>query len=153
MVDRTETVEITEAMTPKDLLAACREVNRLVGPKAETSISVVQMYGDAGNVLLFIRNTPMAGISETIRADTWPEAFSRAREWATTHRAVHRNSIVRKMALAIIGITDEHGRCTEARLRGADFSREDIIEFHESACERATEMAGNAPFVVLMGDV
>lgn len=140
---------ITEAMTAVELLAECQSIAAEIGPKAELYASV-----NTG------RNRKIASIGiypsgigtyrhEWIYGATWHEVLAGAREWATNHKQVNRNSIVRRMALAVIEITDEHGRCDAARLKAKDFGADEIKEFHEAACQRASEMCANAPFVVV----
>lgn len=145
--------EITEAMTPEDLMACCQSIKAAVGPKAETWLSVSSSH-DGKFVTLQIWPRGMAcGPHEHFTGTSWSDVFAAANVWAVTHQTVRRNNIVRKMAIAIISITDEHGVCAEARLRAADFSHEEITEFHEAACARASEMCGSAPFSVLMETV
>jgi len=83
-----------------------------------------------------------------IYVQTWPEAIAAADQWITNYKTTHRNDIVRRMALAIIELTDEHTRCDDAMLRRKKFSAGEIAEFHLAACARAGEMCGNAPFRV-----
>jgi hypothetical protein len=141
--------EIAEAMTVAQLEAACQDIKSMIGPKADVYIGVSDHSIGRGHVS--VHPDGICGKGEKyFHASTWTEAFTAARAWASTHKPVRRNNIIRKMALAIISITDEFGECAEARLRAADFSREDITEFHEAACARAGEMAMGSPFSVLM---
>ena len=146
----TTTLPIAEAMSASDIASACKEISAAIGGRAETWISVGAEYS-GGNIVVFIHPYgKTSGKTETVREKTFPQAFSAAMDWAKSHKQVRRNAIVRSMALAIIELTDEHGKCEEARLRAKDFSRDEITEFHEAACQRAGEMCSNKPFAVLM---
>ena len=57
--------------------------------------------------------------------------------------------IIRKMAEAIIRITYDCGECTDAALRGAQFSQEEIGEYGSKACILASEMASKGPFEIV----
>lgn len=83
-----------------------------------------------------------------LKAATWPEAITAARAWIANHATVHRDSRIRAMALAIIDLTDQHGRCDRAMLRRREFSDAEIETLRDAACQRAGELAGNAPFSV-----
>lgn len=140
--------EVTDWMTAEDVHAELKKLCVTVGSGASASMflyTVVDRYRckisiHPGN------HQPDADFTGT----SWPEAFAAAYAWVGTHKQVRRNNIIRKMALSIIEITDEHGSCAEARLKAAAFTREEITEFHQPACARASEMCASAPFSVLM---
>lgn len=145
--------QVAEAMSVSDLLAECRALASQMGPKAEVRVGVMARYG-GNDAMVHIYPDGMArSLGETAEGKSWPEAFAAAQVWISTHKQVRRNNIIRKMALAVISITDEFGECPEARLRAADFSRDEISEFHQVACARASEMCASAPFSVLMETV
>jgi hypothetical protein len=79
---------------------------------------------------------------------TFPEMIANAETAILNWRATRHDAVIRKMALAIIDTVDEHTHCTVTLLRGKGFSENDIAEYSVRACGRASEMAGNAPFVV-----
>ena len=57
---------------------------------------------------------------------------------------------IRRMALAVISLTAEHGTCTEAALiRQGFFTTDQVADLHELACEWAGEMCHGVPFVVV----
>lgn len=79
---------------------------------------------------------------------TWREMVANCEAAISTSRVACVNATIRKMALAIIELTDEHGKCTNRLLRNRQFTDADIAEFGDAACQRAAEMAGNAPFSI-----
>lgn len=79
---------------------------------------------------------------------TWSEMVANCEAAIATSRTAHVNATIRKMALAIIELTDEHGKCTNRLLRNRQFTDADIAEFGDAACQRAAEMAGNSPFSI-----
>jgi hypothetical protein len=82
------------------------------------------------------------------KGGTWAEAIGAAEQGIRNWQATRHDAVIRKMALAVIELTDEHTHCTVTLLRGKGFSERDITEYSARACERASEMCGNAPFVV-----
>lgn len=141
---------INDAMTSGELMAACEALSTLAGNDINTIFAIVGTSGySSGETACLIINHNHYKETEHLKANSWTEVFAAAHEWASTHKAVRRNAIVRRMALAVIEISDEHGACTETLLRGKDFAAAEIVEFHEAACVRAGEMAGNAPFSVV----
>jgi len=52
------------------------------------------------------------------------------------------------MALAIIDLTDQHGRCDRAMLTRREFSGAEVDDLKDAACQRASEMSANSPFSV-----
>ncbi len=79
---------------------------------------------------------------------TWREMVANCEAAIAPSRVAHVNATIRKMALAVIELTDEHGKCTNRLLRNRQFTDADIAEFGDAACQRAAEMAGNAPFSI-----
>lgn len=88
------------------------------------------------------------GTDESFYASTWPEAFAAARAWIANHATVHRDNRIRAMALAIIDLTDQHGRCDRAMLTRREFSGAEVDDLKDAACQRASEMSANSPFSV-----
>lgn len=61
----------------------------------------------------------------------------------------HARRMTADMALEIIRITDAHGTCTDAALRGDKFSVGDVARWGAAACAKANEMAGRGPFEIV----
>lgn len=140
---------ISDAMTSVELDAACRAIQSQLGATASVhAIAGGGGYSSGETACLIIYHQNYKE-TEHFKAHSWPEVFAAAQSWVATHQAVRRNAIVRRMALAVIELTDEHGACTETLLRGKDFTAAEVVEFHEAACVRAGEMTGNAPFSVI----
>ncbi len=78
---------------------------------------------------------PLEAIAEA--AQKWEEMSVRVRKDQT-----------KKLALAIIRITHEHGCCTDAALR-AEFGPKEIEKYGTAALTLANEMAENGPFEIV----
>jgi transcription initiation factor TFIIIB Brf1 subunit/transcription initiation factor TFIIB len=143
---------IAEAMTSAELTAACEALSAHAGNDITTicAIASTGRYSNGETACLIITYNHYKE-NKHLKGRSWTEVFAAAYAWAQTRKAVRRNSLIRTMALAIIELTDEHGGCAERRLTAKGFSGEEIAEFHEAACARASEMCANAPFAVLMG--
>lgn len=143
----------TDAMTANDVLTSIRDLAKRVGTKT-AMVSVViseSTFSDAAPIYLSIRPDGYASGSRphTVNGNSWSEAFEAARRWIEQSKTVRRDTTIRKMALAIIELTDEHTECTAAMLKRREFSDEQIVEFHVAACVRAGEMCSGAPFRVV----
>ena len=140
---------LSDAMTAADLRACERVIAALIGGGAETHISV--SCGQHGPAYATVQPHPWP--NETGRWSgffpTWPEAIRAACAYAATHAPVQRNANIRRMALAVISLTDERGTCTEAALIRQGFTAGQVADLHEAACERAGLMCHGVPFVVV----
>jgi hypothetical protein len=148
------TTTMTEAMTAADLFAECNRLRAAFGPKAEVHLMVQDGRYGAGDTSVYLSVRPTGEYNRdspylTYRGRAWADAFSTAHKDASSYFTVLRNATIRKLALAIIEITDEHGHCTEVLLLSKGFPSTDIADFHVDACVRASEMCANAPFRVV----
>ena len=145
---------ITDAMTAADLAAHCVRLQRALGPKSWVSFSVSHdnLGGKAPTMLLYPAGICNIAGSAHLNSPNFPALFAAAEAWIKDRSVVDREKSIRKLALAIIGITDEHGTCTSRLLRGQGFAADEIAALHEAACERAGEMCLGAPFRVVMED-
>lgn len=152
MSDVLELPALAEAMTGRDLRAHVKAIRDVIGMEAYVSANVsVRDHWVEPCILSVYPNGICGGVEPTyFRAPTWPEAITAAMAFATSYAPRQRETTIRKMALVIIDIADEHVTVTAALLRGRGFSADDIAAHHEAACARASEMCGNAPFVVVM---
>lgn len=92
-----------------------------------------------------------------VDSDTFEELLQQIQiEWPRLAETWSRE-IIKRMALEIIRITDERGKCIEADLRMTytnsknGFSELDIAAYSAIACAMADEMAGKGPFTIEKG--
>jgi hypothetical protein len=139
---------LAAAMSPADLCAACAEVREMLG-------SAAQVYADVSAGAYSERQATVAVYPDGICSGTtakrfhgtdWGALFEQARQWAVSYRVIAHDRALRRMALAIIDLTDQHGYCAADALRRAGHAV--TPEMVEAACQRASEMAGNGPFKV-----
>jgi len=129
-------------MTPREIRDACNEMAKGIGERANIHVGFntfdEPLYANI-----------MAG-GETrlrVKAEDWEELFRKLREEWKACDDEFRASMIKKMALEIIRITDEQGECTDAALRGGwTFTDADVERFGSDACAKADEMAGRGPF-------
>ena len=143
---------LADAMTAADVSACEKVIAALIGGDAEVTFNVCTSFVYSG-MSAYAGVRPHRYPNEAGRwfgfFPTWPEAIRAAHAYAATYAPVQRNATIRRMALAVISLTDEHGTCTEAALIRQKFTAAEVADLHELACERAGEMAGNQPFVVV----
>jgi hypothetical protein len=143
----TTTTAYPSSMSVAGIASEVERLTKLGGPKMEVFFSIGH---DRLVASLMIYETGMLGDRpHYIKHDNFPALFAEAEVWIRGRAGVRRNATIRTLALAIIELTDEHGRCTAKLLRGKRFSAEDISEFKDAACARASEMAGMAPYSVV----
>lgn len=147
--DATTLPPLTEAMTAKDLLVHIDALAKEAGRGRRVTACFLSGYPDRAAADLTIeapgdnwRDRPH------FKGETWPEAFALARAWIATHATVHRDNRIRAMALAVIDLTDQFGRCDRAMLVRREFSGTEIDALKDAACQRASEMSANSPFSV-----
>jgi len=144
---------LTDAMTAADLAAHITALAQEAGADWRASTVFLSERGDYRdpNPASLKLEVPGRNWRDNPRFDapTWPEAFALARAWIATHATVNRDNRIRAMALAIIDLTDQFGRCDRAMLTRRDFSGAEIDDLKDSACVRASEMSANSPFEVL----
>lgn len=145
--DTTTLPPLTEAMTAKDLWAHEKALRAALDARADVYVSVVA-EGKASVAIYPSGICSSDRDAKHFRAPNWPEAFGAAHAWIATHATVHRDNRIRAMALAIIDVTDQHGRCDRAMLLRRDFSGAEVDALKDAACQRASEMSANSPFSV-----
>lgn len=140
---------VTAAMTATELMQRETEIAELVGGGCDVYISTSRDAVMPALVAIYPRGLCGHGDDQHIRAVDWPTAIAAARAWVTSQAVVNRNATIRRMALAIISLTDEYGACHRDALIRQKFSAGNVNEFQAAACERANEMCNGRPFVVL----
>lgn len=139
----------SDRMSVAEMFAECVRLRDLCGKKAYVSLSA---SADDYRVSKFTVSVYEFGICEKphefFRGDDFAGPLAEAEAWINNRATVRATETLRKMALAIIEITDEHGSCSRRLLGIKGFSEADIDAVSGAACTRASEMAGNAPFSV-----
>jgi len=142
---------LADAMTAADLYAWEQAIAATISPQARVSI----MANNSDGKCAYACVAPYGICNDSNRwyawFETWPEAIRAAYAHAATiaHMVRRRNAKTRRMALAIISLTDEHGTCTEAELIQQGFTADQVEELHEAACERAEVRGFGRQFVVV----
>jgi hypothetical protein len=143
----------TDAMTAAELHMHHEAFLKSLGVNSYVTISIGGWEWDAGGPTASVGIWPEGMGSGTthhyIKGKSWTDVIPEAYRWIETNAVVRRDATIRKLALAIIELTDEHGTCTAAMLERRNFSAGQIEEFHELACRRANEMCHGSPFKVV----
>lgn len=137
-------------MTPVEIKAALAAIAAEAGPKAWIDTCINPERNDAR---LVSASMYPAGIVERhvvigYGAD-FAEAIADLQEKWAEHRTKADGALVRKMALAIIEVTGDHGECSDAALRGAGFYQSQIDRIGSLACAEATRLAAGGPFSIV----
>jgi hypothetical protein len=139
-------------MSPLEIQSHLKALAAHVGPKADVSVFMGLRWDHATLTILpsgdFIKDKARFSIEGT----DWEELFRDAYAKWDEVSGVYDAKIVRDMALAIIRLTAELGKCSDGALR-MEFAAEDIAKFGDRAAASANEMAANGPFsIVKTGD-
>ena len=134
-------------MSPKEIRDALSLLRRRVGPQASAHVTINSEPRD-GLICAVIYPTGVCGAARlSIYADDWAEAITKLNEAWNEYRDAHQDDLLKRMALAIIRLTEERGECTDQMLR-ADFSAGDVTACLDRATALADKMAANGPFSV-----
>jgi hypothetical protein len=140
-------------MTPREACIASRELEAKIGLKGRVSIYLHGKCGELPLAASLYDNWPMGDPIVTTDGHDFEEVITGLRVGWANYQDQHNASTVRKMALKIITITAEHGRCTQAALRMThEFSEDQIAKYGEAACEEADKLAANGPFKIVKID-
>lgn len=142
-----------ECFTAEQLIAEARRLTKLGGPT--TFVSFGASFGPHSNdkkgagLAVYPDDLLNSRTAKTFYG-TFPEMIAAAEEFIAGYAPAREAETVRRMALAIIDITDRLGGCSDTNLKADNFSLTEIGNLHVRACEAASRMSGNAPFVVTM---
>ena len=137
---------LVEAMTAADLAAHRAAMMKMLGTGANVTVKADDWKG---NVLVGLTEDFPSGETHYVHAAAWPEGIVEARAWIASRAVIRRDTLIRRMALAIIDLTDQYHLCDESALRRVGFTSAKIAEVGDLACWRAGEMAGNRPFAIV----
>ncbi|WP_424140271.1 hypothetical protein [Roseomonas chloroacetimidivorans] len=143
-----ELPKVQDAMSAHAIWGHLGELRSLIGIQCDATASVsANSYSSSepAHISIYPLGVCGHGDDQFFKAETWPEAFKAAYEWASTRKPIERERAIRRMALDIIDITDAEGSCSAYALRRRGSYVEELVE---AACQRAGEMSGNAPFSV-----
>lgn len=147
-----ETIKAVAAMTALEIRERVRAIAATLGPKAHVSADVTASrhgWSEAVTVAAYPDDIGASSTAKHFNADTFEAALAAAEAWAATYAPIRREAAIRKLALDLIDLTDQHGNCTVAMLRGRGHGQDDIDTYRDAACARAGEMSGNAPFAIM----
>jgi hypothetical protein len=133
-------------MSPAEIIAALKALKARVGDKAD-----VYLNGAVHGVSIAIYPRGIShSDSVSARADGdegMAELFAKANALWDEHAERYVVQTIRKMALALIEITADQGRCSDAALR-MKFPGEDIARFGADAVLDANVIADRGPFSI-----
>lgn len=141
-------------MTPTEFRNAMFTLQRTIGPKAQVFLSMsADEYADRKAQPLHISIYPFGLGSNNERMETgyfatFDELHADMLSTWSRYEIIHRQRLIKRMALAIIRIQDDQGECNTAALRIAGFEANEITTHGEAACAEANAIAGKGPFLI-----
>lgn len=137
-------------MTPKEAQTFCNALQKEIGGNHYVVIHInASLYGGDlpplnGSIKAYHATKPVVDCN----ADDLATLTARMRASWDASVAAQRAERLKSMALAIIGITDDTGACTEAALKLAGYGSDEIATLGTEATTKANEMAGRGPFSI-----
>lgn len=133
-----------DCMTSVEIVAESIRLGKLLGPQGRAFFIT-----SGENMCLAYVATP-SGTSTHTYGNSWPELIEVVEAKINKEVGSLRAQTIRRMALAIIDITDRLSACSDTNLRADKFDAAEIAEFHLDACDLAEKMASKGPFRVIM---
>lgn len=136
-------------MTPKQFQTEITSIAREMGTRADifASISIYSYRKHPISTQVYVQGMGH-GMTFSVDGDDFEEVIPAIRLKWDEHRAEHERQFIRKIAIKIIEITALVGECTDAALRNAQFSDDEIARYGERACADANDIAGRGPFTL-----
>jgi hypothetical protein len=138
-------------MNPSEIRDALAEIRAEGSADAYISLSISISGHSSGHEISasFYPDDIIGKHKVHAKGESFEAAIKNLREkWDEAKGLADRN-VVRKMALAIIEITTDHGECSDAALRGAGFYQGQVDRMGTLACEEATRLAAGGPFAIV----
>lgn len=138
------------SMTPNKFRNEITAISREMGARAEIYASISSArFRDEATISAHVYVQGMGqNMTFSVSGETFDLVVPSLRAKWDEHKAEHERQFTRKIAIKIIEITALIGECTDAALRDANFTDEDISRFGERACADANDIAGRGPFTL-----
>ena len=139
-------------MTPQEFKAALQAFRKEVGPRAEVWAQIsCTNYDSDDNKGVFSGSIYPEGISNnrgylSVHGDDFGSLLFAMKTGWDNQKDIHRARTIRKMALEIIRVTADLNECTDASLRDAGFTTDEIKDYGSLACGDANAIATKGPF-------
>lgn len=139
------------ATTPAQIKNSLAAIVKEAGPRAYADVTVSVSDYPTAMVSAVLYPEGVGGRVHSIRVsgESFSEALTKLRAAWDAGKDKAQAILLRKMALAVIEISTDIGACTDAALRGRDFSQDQIDRFGALACEEATRLAAGGPFSIV----
>lgn len=136
-------------MTPQEILDEVNAIKKLSGPHAYVSVGIQSSELSAAPVKA-TSYPEGAGAMErvSVNGPTFETALAALREKIIDRAVGARLHSIQRMAIEIIQETFNAGGCTEAHLRIAGFTQDQIAELGEEAVLLANKMSSQGPFAI-----
>lgn len=136
-------------MLPQEIRAKLQELKKILPRGAYVGASIYETNApDKCAHVCAYPNGISASLSIVGEAATWEEAFNELHAKIIEQAAQRRAERIRKLALAIIDLTDSHNEATDSSLRQCGFSDTELKDLGSEACALADQMAGRGPFAI-----
>jgi hypothetical protein len=137
-------------MTPQEFKTALQAFRKEVGPRAEVWAQI-SCHPDHDDKSVLYGSIYPEGICNNngylkVFGDDFASLLSALKDGWAKQKNIHRARTIRKMALEIIKTTADLSECTDASLRSAGFTSDEIAQYGSLACGDANTIAGKGPF-------
>jgi hypothetical protein len=137
-------------MTPTEILSRIRELKSTMSPDAEISMMIGSYVGSY--VSVYPEGYGLGKTTKTFDFSSFKDVFDDITAWWADEKTSIYDVVIKKMALAIIRITNDQGECSDAALR-MEFSDFYVRLLGTEAEAKANDMAQNGPFTIINTDL
>jgi hypothetical protein len=140
------------SMTATEVTAELNALREEIGPRAYLSlhVSVGEHSGDKPiYAAIDAQGIRQGGPTFSVQGYDFAQVLAALRTGWAEFQDEHCRRMTADMALEIIRLTDVHGACTDAALRGDRFTVDEVARWGAAACAKANEMAGRGPFEIV----
>lgn len=137
-------------MTPTQIQDALGLLQRRIGGQGSVHVTIHPRESRPDRIIngVIYPDGVIGKARIAVDGDDFQDVITKMNEAWNEYRASHQDDLLKRMALAIIRLTEERGECTDQMLR-ADFGADDVIACLDRATELADKMAANGPFKVV----
>lgn len=143
---------LADAMTPADLLAHKAAIQKMVGPKCDSTVFIL---GAGTGACIVLNPFGISGAeSKTISGKTWKDCFEAAWAIASGQAAEVREKRIRQLALALVDLSYAEASPSVAisLVVGRGFSKDEIEDIGRAAENRAALMLHSNHAIVIAQD-
>lgn len=137
-------------MTPIEISEALKQIRLECGPRTDVlcGVSDGRYRGRALKLTIYVDGV-CKNSTVDVESDDWDDLLAKARREMASAIVAQRGKKIKTMALDIIRITFDQGKCTDLAMIEAGHMRDELKLYGSEAERAADEMSGGRPFKII----